>query len=79
MRCRLELGNTQADFAVDAVAAFSIGEPFELATDLQQRFIEQIGLTVLYPYLRESVHSTAAKLGVDTPVLSLRNPWRAVD
>ncbi|MFJ9841274.1 hypothetical protein ACIRYZ_12490 [Kitasatospora sp. NPDC101155] len=35
-----------------------------------------IGITVLYPYLRESLHSTATKLGVDTPMRSLRNPWR---
>ncbi|MFF2148995.1 hypothetical protein [Kitasatospora sp. NPDC058190] len=79
VRCRLEVGNTQADFAVDAVAAFSAGGPFELAPGLQQRFIEQIGITVLYPYLRESLHSTATRLGVDTPMLSLRNPWRTAE
>ncbi|MBV2151906.1 hypothetical protein [Kitasatospora sp. SUK 42] len=77
VRCRLELGNTQANFAVDAVAAFTVGEPFELEPALQQEFIELIGVTILYPYLRESVHSTAVKLGVDTPMLSLRNPWAA--
>ncbi|MFB7128418.1 MULTISPECIES: hypothetical protein [unclassified Kitasatospora] len=76
VRCRLELAGTQADFAVDATAAFSVGEPFELAEDLQRQFIEQIGVTVLYPYLRESLHSTATRLGVDTPMLSLRNPWQ---
>ncbi|MEV7777414.1 hypothetical protein [Kitasatospora sp. NPDC088351] len=78
VRCRLELGSAQADFAVDAVAAFSVSEPFELPADLQQQFVDKVGVTVLYPYLRESLHSTAAKLGVDTPMLSLRNPWRTI-
>ncbi|MBD0673046.1 hypothetical protein BU198_20595 [Streptomyces sp. CBMA156] len=76
MRCRLELVNAQAEFAIDAVAAFSVGEPFELAKDLEQRFIDRIGITVLHPYLREALHSTATRLYVDTPMLSLRNPWR---
>ncbi|MED7954333.1 MULTISPECIES: hypothetical protein [unclassified Streptomyces] len=75
VRCRLELAAAQADFVVDAVAAFSLGGPFELGAEAQQWFVDQIGVTVLYPYLRESVHSTAAKLGIDTPLLSVRSTW----
>ncbi|WP_327680828.1 hypothetical protein [Kitasatospora sp. NBC_00458] len=75
VRCRLELAAAQADFVVDAVAAFSLGDPFELGPEEQQWFVDQVGVTVLYPYLRESVHSTAAKLGLDVPLLSVRSPW----
>ncbi|WP_406203205.1 hypothetical protein OH807_26330 [Kitasatospora sp. NBC_01560] len=74
VRCRLELGSAQADFAVDAAAAFSVRAPFELTPEVQQEFLDRIGVTVLYPYLREALQGTAAKLGVDTPVLSLRGP-----
>ncbi|MGV9265635.1 hypothetical protein ACWDRR_13355 [Kitasatospora sp. NPDC003701] len=77
VRCRLELGSVQADFVVDAAAAFTLGAPFELPAELQQQFVDRIGVTVLYPFLREALQGSAAKLGVDTPVLSLRGPGRS--
>ncbi|MER6396362.1 MULTISPECIES: hypothetical protein [unclassified Kitasatospora] len=78
VRCRLELGSAQADFVVDAAAAFSLGAPFELPAELQQLFVDRIGVTVLYPYLREALQGSATKLGVDTPLLSLRGPGQGV-
>ncbi|MEV6975198.1 hypothetical protein [Kitasatospora sp. NPDC093806] len=75
VRCRLELAAALADFAVDAVAVFSLGGPFALSAEEQQWFADQVGVTVLYPYLREAVHGSAGKLGVDTPLLAVRSPW----
>lgn len=78
VRCRITLRNRHAAFVADAVATFVVsGEPFELAESLERQFIDRVAITVVYPYLRESITASATKLRVDIPVLSLRNPWRA--
>ncbi|MFG3514803.1 hypothetical protein [Streptomyces bobili] len=71
VRCRLDLHTTEARFMADAVAAFVVTG--ELPTDeaVQAGFTQRIGVAVIYPYLRESVHDLARKMNVDPPILSL--------
>lgn len=71
VRCRLEVNTADARFMADAVAAFVVSG--ELPTDeaVQTGFTQRIGVAVIYPYLRESVHNLARKMGVDPPILSL--------
>ncbi|MGI5410025.1 hypothetical protein ACQEV9_25000 [Streptomyces chartreusis] len=71
VRCRLDLQSSDARFVADAVADFSVTG--ELPTDdaIREAFTQRIGVAVVYPYLRESVHGMAQKIGVDIPILSL--------
>ncbi|MGV9265518.1 hypothetical protein ACWDRR_12740 [Kitasatospora sp. NPDC003701] len=75
VRCRLQVASDSASFVADAVAVFSVGDKCSWGEGLEREFTDKVGVTVLYPYLREAVHSSAMKLGVPAPLLSLINPF----
>jgi hypothetical protein len=76
VRCRIEVGSTEASFVADAVAVFGVEALGELDAATEQEFTERVGIMVIYPYLREAVHQSAQRLAVDTPLLSLITPVR---
>lgn len=39
-----------------------------------RQFIEKVGIPTLFPFIRESVHSTARRLGVKAPLIGLLRP-----
>ncbi|MFD8967449.1 hypothetical protein ACFV0C_21050 [Streptomyces sp. NPDC059568] len=71
VRCRLDLHTLEAHFVADAVADFSIAGDVPSEESTQAGFTQRIGVAVIYPYLRESVHGLAQKIGVEPPMLSL--------
>ncbi|WP_328582652.1 hypothetical protein [Streptomyces sp. NBC_00370] len=71
VRCRLDLRTDEARFVADAVADFSVDGVLPSEESVQAGFTQRIGVAVIYPYLRESVHSLAQKVGVDPPILSV--------
>ncbi|MYT94155.1 hypothetical protein GTY40_24365 [Streptomyces sp. SID8359] len=71
VRCRLDLRTEEARFVADAVADFSVSGDLPSQESVQAGFTQRIGVAVIYPYLRESVHNLAQKIGVDPPILSL--------
>ncbi|MEU0613466.1 hypothetical protein ABZ476_08915 [Streptomyces albogriseolus] len=71
VRCRLDLETPEAQFKVDAVAAFAVSGQLPTDEAVKAGFTQRIGVAVIYPYLRESVHDLARKMGIDPPILSL--------
>ncbi|MGW3299185.1 hypothetical protein [Streptomyces rubiginosohelvolus] len=71
VRCRTEVHASAAHFVADAVATFSVSCPVPEDSPLHEAFTDRVGVAVVYPYLRESVHQSALKLGVEPPLLSL--------
>ena len=71
VRCRLQVRTDDATFVADAVADFAVSGDLPADESVQAGFTQRIGVAVIYPYLRESVHGLAQKLGVDPPILSL--------
>ncbi|MFD5508926.1 hypothetical protein ACFWIB_14280 [Streptomyces sp. NPDC127051] len=71
VRCRLDILVSEARFVADAVADFSIEGDLPADEAVQAAFTQRIGIAVIYPYLRESIHGLAHKISVDPPILSL--------
>lgn len=71
VRCRVDLQGSGARFVADAVADFNVSGELPADDATREAFTQRIGVAVLYPYLRESIHGMAQKIGVDTPLLSL--------
>lgn len=67
-------GGAAAVFGVDVEAIFSLARPVSIPPRIMQEFIEQIGLMVLWPYVRSAVASSAAQLSLPAPPLTLLRP-----
>ncbi len=55
-------------------AVFTLREPIEASDAIITEFVERVGVMSVYPYLRESITQSGAKLGLDRPVLKLLRP-----
>ena len=74
IRARTTVQAEDATFQVDASVRFSLAEPITIPEPVTRAFIEKVAFPVLYPYIRESVHQNAVKIGTDVPLLSLLSP-----
>ena len=74
VRCAARVTGEDADFCTDASAVFSLSDPVEITGAALSEFVERVGVMTVYPYLRESIHQSAAKLGVRQPVMQLLRP-----
>lgn len=74
VRARAMVSGAGGEYIADASAIFSLEEPIDASDEVIQEFVERVGVMSVYPYLREAVTSTAAKLGLDRPILKLLRP-----
>ncbi|MFZ2177457.1 MAG: hypothetical protein WAW17_26205 [Rhodococcus sp. (in: high G+C Gram-positive bacteria)] len=74
VRCRATVSGSGGEYVADASAVFKLHEPIEAADDVITEFVERVGVMSVYPYLRESITQSGAKLGLDRPVLKLLRP-----
>jgi hypothetical protein len=70
-RMRLEVTTESAVLFSDMAVVYSLSEPLELAQDVVREFVERVGIMAVFPFVRESVFATAARLTVTPPVLGL--------
>jgi len=70
-RFRMTVRTRDAEMRSDVGAVFSSSEGHEVAAEAVGEFINQVGIMVVYPYLREGVFTSASRLGVSPPVLDL--------
>ena len=70
-RGRVRVQTSQAVLIADVSATYTFSEPVDLSSDVVGEFVERVGVMAIFPYLREAVHTTASRLGVDAPVLGL--------
>ncbi|MDQ1292892.1 MAG: hypothetical protein QG608_773 [Actinomycetota bacterium] len=72
IRARLDMTGPEAEATVDASALFSLSDPsLSPSEELQMEFARRVGIMVIYPYLREALHQSVAKLRVESPMLAL--------
>ncbi|AWK76374.1 hypothetical protein CBI38_33625 (plasmid) [Rhodococcus oxybenzonivorans] len=74
VRCRATVSGSGGEYLADASAVFTLREPIEAADAIITEFVERVGVMSVYPYLRESITQSGAKLGLDRPVLKLLRP-----
>lgn len=75
VRQRLRVTANSARFTVDAGAIFEFPQKSEFTAEARKNFISRIGLMVLHPHVRESLHSLSSKLGVDPVLLPIRRSF----
>ncbi|MEE2061737.1 hypothetical protein [Rhodococcus artemisiae] len=74
IRCRATVAGAGGEYLTDASAVFTLHEPIEAPDTVVAEFVERVGVMSVYPYLRESITQSAAKLGLDRPILKLLRP-----
>lgn len=71
-RVRQRVKTSEAEIAADFEAEYRFSEPGgQISEEAQVEFAEKVAFMALVPYLRESVHTTAMRLGVQPPLLGM--------
>lgn len=70
-RMRLEVTTDVASLVADVSAEYTFSEPVQLSREVAEEFIERVAVLAVYPFVRESILTTAFRLGVPAPVLGL--------
>lgn len=71
VRCRAIAGGDGGEYLTDASAVFTLAEPIDVPAETAREFAEKVGVMAVYPYIRESMTQSGAKLGLNRPVLPL--------
>lgn len=72
MRMTIRIGG--AAITADISAEHTLDTPCDLRPEVVREFAERVGVMSVYPYLRESLSTTASRFGVDSPLLGLIKP-----
>lgn len=70
-RFKIEFSNGKATFMADMVARWDFPHPVTFKADTVIEFAERVAFMTVYPYLRESIASTAARMNQPVPTLGL--------
>ena len=70
-RAKMIVRTEDADLVAHAGAVFTYAEPLEVPEAVAAEFVEKVGVMAVFPFLREQVFSSAARLGVAPPVVGL--------
>lgn len=71
VRCRATLAGAGGEYVADASSVFTLEQPIDASDEVIAEFVERVGVMSVYPYLRESISQSAAKLGLERPILKL--------
>ena len=71
-RVRQRVKTNEAEITADFEVEYRFSEPGgQISEEAQVEFAEKVAFMTLVPYLRESVHTTAIRLGVQPPLLGM--------
>lgn len=70
-RFRIEFDNGKATFMADMAAHWVFPQPVTFVAETVIEFAERVAFMTVYPYLRESIASTAARMNQPVPTLGL--------
>lgn len=71
VRMRMQLESAAARLVADIGISYSLTKPIAPSESALKEFVERVAVMALFPYVRESLHTSAARLGVDPPVLGI--------
>lgn len=70
-RFRATMRGTQCHLVVDLGLFYTSDEPVKMSRDTMREFLSNVAFMAAYPYMRESLFTSATRLGVDPPLLGL--------
>ena len=71
VRMKLEVATEEAKLFADMAVSYTLSKPCHVTLGVLEEFVDRVGVMALYPFVRESIFSTAARLRVKAPVLGL--------
>lgn len=74
VRCVCRVSGGGGEYVCDAAARYDFGRPVEIRDPVLPEFVRRVGVMAVYPYLRESITASAAKLRLPPPLLRLLRP-----
>lgn len=73
-RFKIEFSNGKATFMADMAAHWEFPDAVSFRADTVIEFAERVAFMTVYPYLRESIATTAARMNQPIPTLGLVKP-----
>jgi hypothetical protein len=70
-RITMTVHTPKARLAADIGVAYTFSEPLAVPQEIVAEFVEKVAVMAVFPFLRESVFTTATRLGVAPPVIGL--------
>ena len=71
VRFRVLVEHTQASYAIEVGTRYTTEEPVDLEPSVLRDFIEKVAIMAAFPFIREGVATTAAKLEVEVPIMGI--------
>ncbi|WP_429388892.1 hypothetical protein [Paenarthrobacter sp. TE4293] len=71
VRFRVEVENHQATYEVELALRYETEIDYDHSRAVVEDFIERVAIMSAFPYVREAVSTTAAKLELDVPILGI--------
>ena len=70
-RFRMVVTDSFATYTADVGTRYQANQPLELPKPVVKEFIERVAIMAAYPFIRESIATTAARMQLAVPVLGL--------
>ena len=70
-RFRATVEANEATFVVDVGLLFALDYPVVISDDAVREFLERVAVMSAYPFIREGIATTAARMELPVPVLGL--------
>ena len=71
VRVQLELTTSAAKYVADAASQYRYPDDHEVSEEVARQFAEAVGVMAVYPYLRELVQTSSARLSLPPVTLPL--------
>lgn len=71
VRCVMEVVTHEGRFMVDVASSYDFREPLEVELPVLEDFTARVAVMAAYPFVREAIHQTAARLRLPAPLLGL--------
>lgn len=73
-RFRLSVAETSAEYVADIASIHAMSEPVTLERSVANDFAERVGFMSAFPFLRESITTSAARMNRAVPLIGLMRP-----
>lgn len=71
IRVRAVVGFGDAEYVADIAANYEFDHGAHVSDDVITEFVERVGFFAVYPFLRESIFSSATRMGRPAPVMGV--------
>jgi len=71
VRVQVQVDTEDGRYLVDVSARFTTWETMVASDEVKQEFVERVGVMTVYPYIRETITTNAAKMRLVQPLMQL--------